>query len=402
MKWSFFIFIFLTFSCNNSSKLDDWILLFNEKNLDNWEIKSGSAEFQIVGNKIVGTSKLHTPNTFLCTKKNYGDFILELDLKVDSNLNSGIQIRSHSIAEYADGKVHGYQVEIDPSPRAFSGGIYEEKGRGWIYPLCENPKGRTAFKNETWNHYRIEAIGPSIRVWVNGIQTANLRDDLQASGFIGLQVHSIGQDSLRLGKQVRWKNIKIKTENLEKERFATAANAREVNLIANDLSEFEEQLGFKLLSKNVSPDSQVLIYENKEIENFEFKFDFKVGEESEGGVRFFSSNENQNGIFQIIDNNTLPEEFRKGNQSIGSLKGLVASQNLSVKGRKRDFRGLGNWNSGRILVRNGKIEHWMNGYQLIDVDAKTIFEDWGKHAQDVFLERKKGDIEFRSLKIRKL
>ena len=117
---------------------------------------------------------MNTPNTFLCTKKKYSDFILELELKDDEPLNSGIQIRSNTIADYRDGVVHGYQVEVDPSPRAFSGGIYDEQRRGWIYPLCENQAGRKGFKNGEWNHYRIEAIGSSIRVWVNDIQTCLL------------------------------------------------------------------------------------------------------------------------------------------------------------------------------------------------------------------------------------
>ena len=107
---------------------------------------------------IVGTSELGTPNTFLATKKTYGDFILELEVKVDNKLNSGIQIRSLSKKEYMDGRVHGYQVEIDPSPRAFSGGLYDEARRKWLYPLSINQKARAAFRSGEWNTYRFVAI----------------------------------------------------------------------------------------------------------------------------------------------------------------------------------------------------------------------------------------------------
>jgi len=95
---------------------------------------------------IVGTTVLNTPNSFLCTKKNYSDFIFEVDLKVEENMNSGIQFRSESSADYNNGRVHGYQCEVDPSDRAWSAGIYDEARRGWLYPgsiniLVEN-KGK--------------------------------------------------------------------------------------------------------------------------------------------------------------------------------------------------------------------------------------------------------------------
>ena len=107
MKWLLLFVSVLLFSCNQSeqvSKSADWELLFNEQNLNNWEIRNGTAEYTIEEKELVGTSKLNTPNTFLCTKKMYDDFILELELKVDKPLNSGIQIRSNSIPAYQDGK----------------------------------------------------------------------------------------------------------------------------------------------------------------------------------------------------------------------------------------------------------------------------------------------------------
>jgi hypothetical protein len=136
---------------------------------------------------------LNTPNTFLATKQKYGDFILEYDVKVDNELNSGVQIRSHSIDSYNSGRVHGYQVELDPGPRAYSGGIYDEARRGWLYPLSVNEAGRQAFVQGQWNHFRVEVIGNTIRTWINGQMCANLVDDMTSEGFIALQVHSIGR-----------------------------------------------------------------------------------------------------------------------------------------------------------------------------------------------------------------
>ena len=407
MKWFLLFVSILFFSCGQSdktSKPSDWELLFNEQNLNNWEIRNGTAEYTIEEKELLGTSKLNTPNTFLCTKKMYDDFILELELKVDKPLNSGIQIRSNSIPDYQDGKVNGYQVEVDPSPRAFSGGIYDEGRRGWIYPLCENSTGRKGFKNDTWNKYRIEAIGSSIRVWVNGIQTANLRDDLTAKGFIALQVHGIGKDSSMIGKTVRWKNIKIATNNLEKLQTPDDGKTPEINLVPNQLSEREKEIGYELIFSDIDT---ISVKKGEPIdlataENFDLKFEFNLSKNSSGGIEYFSNKKNEKGIFQIIDNDSLSKEEQKGNQSLASLKGITPSQNLCVPGRHRDFRGLGNWNTGRIIVHHGIIEHWMNGYKMMEQEISKLNLNWEKEPHQISIKNNLGDVNFRSIRLKKL
>ncbi|MCK5456991.1 MAG: DUF1080 domain-containing protein [Melioribacteraceae bacterium] len=110
----------------------EWEYPFDGKSLEGWEQKGGEAEYKVEDGMIVGVSKVKTPNSFLCTKKKYGNFILELEFLVDDRMNSGIQIRSNSFEDYKNGRVHGYQVEIDPSDRAWSAGIYDEARRGWL------------------------------------------------------------------------------------------------------------------------------------------------------------------------------------------------------------------------------------------------------------------------------
>lgn len=191
----------------NSSPNKKWETLFDGKTLGGWIQRGGKARYHVEDGAIVGTTVQHTPNSFLCTEKVYCNFILELEFKVESGLNSGVQIRSNSLKKYKNGRVHGYQVEIDPSERAWSGGIYDEGRRGWLYDLEDNEPARKAFRNEQWNHFRIEAIGDSIRTWINGVPAANLTDSMTPSGFIALQVHSINS---RIPLQVRWRNIRIK------------------------------------------------------------------------------------------------------------------------------------------------------------------------------------------------
>jgi hypothetical protein len=207
MKRIFLVLVLLvavTMSFAGNRLNAEWEYLFNGKDLDGWEQKNGKAKYEVVDNMIVGTTVLKTPNSFLCTKKTYGNFVLEVEFLI-GDMNSGIQIRSESKKDYNKGRVHGYQVEIDPAARAWSGGIYDEARRGWLYDLRNNEAARKAFKKGEWNKFHIEAIGGSIRTWINGVPAANLYDTKTPEGFIALQVHG----SKKADQQVKWRNIRI-------------------------------------------------------------------------------------------------------------------------------------------------------------------------------------------------
>ena len=125
--------------------------------------------------------------------------------------------------------VHGYQIEIDPSDRAYSGGIFDERRRGWLYDLSENKKGREAFNVNAWNKFHVEAIEDTIRTWVNGVQCSYFIDSLSDTGFIGLQVHGIG-GMTKPGKYVKFKNIRIKTKNLDDDLWSIRDDLKIINL----------------------------------------------------------------------------------------------------------------------------------------------------------------------------
>lgn len=190
-----------------AQETNKWISLFDGKTLTGWVQRGGKALYRIEDDCIVGSTVPKTENSFLCTDKDYSNFVLEYDVKVDPQLNSGVQIRSESTPDYKKGRVHGYQVEIDPSPRAFSGGIYDEGHRGWLQDLKDNEAARKAFRPNAWNHFKVEAVGDSIKTWVNDVPAANLNDSMTTTGFIGLQVHTT---TSTLPLEVRWKNIKLK------------------------------------------------------------------------------------------------------------------------------------------------------------------------------------------------
>jgi hypothetical protein len=185
-----------------------WTALFDGETLDGWVRRGGAARFEVRAGELVGITVVGQPNSFLCTEADYADFELELEFRLDDpRLNSGVQVRSQSLPEYQSGRVHGYQIEIDPSDRGWTGGIYDEGRRGWLQDLKNNPQARAAFMLGQWNHMRVRCEGDRIQSWVNGVATADLVDSLTSQGFIGLQVHST---RLSDPMEVRWRNIRLR------------------------------------------------------------------------------------------------------------------------------------------------------------------------------------------------
>ena len=184
------------------------VALFDGSSLDGWEKYGGAAPFEARNGEIVGTAIEEKTNTFLATKEEYRDFVLDLDFKIDGG-NSGIQFRSHVRPEGGIQRVFGYQAEIDPGDPSKIGGIYEEGARGWICDLRKTALGKKAseaFRPGEWNHYRIEAHGDRIRTWLNDAPIADFHDSQTESGFIALQVHAVGKSE---GKTVHFKNITL-------------------------------------------------------------------------------------------------------------------------------------------------------------------------------------------------
>lgn len=204
-----FALITATLTLSTTTADENWVNMFDGKTLNGWTQKNGTATYRVEDGCIVGKTSEGSPNSFLCSNKDYGDFELTFEVKVDDELNSGVQIRSQSKADRDNGRVHGPQVEIAINGTA--GYIYGEAlGTGWLSGNGDNPEAHKHFKNGEWNKYRVVAKGNSIQTWVNGEQVANLTDEKSKmhSGFIGLQVHGIAQGTGPY--EVRWKNLKIR------------------------------------------------------------------------------------------------------------------------------------------------------------------------------------------------
>ena len=188
----------------------EWKTLFDGATLDGWSIHGGKATYRVEDGAIIGTTAPDTPNTFLVTKATYADFELVLETTQDIELNSGIQFRSRVDGGLAnrDGKLIGYQCELDPSDRSYTGAVYDEARRGWLYTLTESPLARDAYKRGEWNEVRIVAQGPLLRTWVNGVPATTLFDAVDPAGHIALQVHGVGGRTDPLS--VRWRNIRLR------------------------------------------------------------------------------------------------------------------------------------------------------------------------------------------------
>lgn len=426
-----------------------WISLFDGNSLNGWTQKGGEAFYEVRDGAIVGRTVHNTPNSFLTSDKMYGDFILELNFKVDTSMNSGIQIRSNSLPHYRDGRVHGYQVEIDPSDRAWSGGIYDESRRGWLNPLENNMEAQKAFKPTDWNHYRIEAIGDTIKTWVNGIAASHLVDDKTASGFIALQVHSIHGDK-KEGTEIIWKDIKILTDSLSK--YTKETNVTPITT-KNKLTIDEKKKGWKLLwdgettkgwrgaridafpEKGWVIEDGVLsvlssggaesraggdIVTHELFSDFEFKVDFKLTPGANSGIKYYVDTEINKGPgssigleYQILDDALHPDAKlgnHEGSRTVASLYDLIKAD------PKKPIKPIGEWNTAHIISKDNHVEHWLNGAKVLEYERKSDayrklvseskYVKWNKFGEldkgQILLQDHGDLVSFKNIKIRPL
>jgi hypothetical protein len=446
---------------------DDWINLFNGKNLDGWAEHSGNAKYMVEDGVLTGESVSGTGNSFLCTTQTFENFELELEYKCDALLNSGVQIRSEVFPgatnamiggkefKFAADRIHGYQCEIDMDVargRMWSGGIYDEARRGWLFPtggeksaqsLAFSEQGRTVSKNGEWNKLRIVANGPLIKTWLNGVPRAEICDNVTPRGVIALQVHGVGADTNKVGLKVSFRNLRLH------------------EIAPNTLTAQEKSDGWKLLwdgkttagwrspkseefpskswtitndefkivsSGNAESQAGGDIITRERYSNFELVADFKTTTGCNSGIKIFvqpsiSPIDKVTGQptavgsaigmeFQILDDEHHPDAKlgRDGDRTLGSLYDLIPAPTNKL------VMPVGEWNHARILSQGKHVEFWLNGERTLafergspafrDAVAKSKFKDipdFGEWADGHILLQEHGSVvSFRNVKLREL
>ena len=345
--------------------------LFDGKSLENFEVLNGTATYVIVDNTIVGTTVEGSPNSFLATKQDYGDFILEFEVMVDPELNSGVQIRSHQYAgdtevqtagnqgpvtrTHKAGRVHGLQVEIANEASGVAGGIYDEAGRGWVDNIKDDPAASKAFKDNQWNRYRIEANGDSIKTFVNGVPCADLRDSSDLTGFIAFQVHQFkGEEPA----QVRWRNIWIKDlgRHVWKPIFDGQTLAGWTPIGGGDW----EVVDGAIKATNTATGKMGMLMSDAEYDDLTVRLQFKAVKGNSG--LFFRTVE-ADGKLQGLEAEIDESQYVGGYYEVGGRAYVVQPDDETVA----RFFHPGEWNSMTVSAHGRRLVFQVNGTTTVNL-----------------------------------
>ena len=370
--------------------------LFNGKNLEGWTQRNGTATYRIEGDSIVGKTSEGSPNSFLCTDKLYGDFELKFDVKVDTDLNSGVQIRSQSEGGKPEGRVNGPQVEI--SLDGLAGYVYGESAGGWMTPDSDR-KPHQQFKDGEWNTYQIVAVGNKIETWINGHQISDLtheeRYKSHPKGFIGLQVHGVGA-----GKgpfEVRWRNLKLR----DLTKFTSLYNDKDLTGWKTTGNWLPQQDGSLLIQPREGEKGweryDAYLWSEKKYKNFVLDVEYSYPPGGNSGL-YFRVGDRSDPVKQGIEAQILDSSKKEGPVGPHDHGGIIgtaaASKNMS--------RPPHEWNRMVVTCIGSHLQVDLNGEQIIDtqldqgpmknrpMEGYSGFQDHGEP----------NNIRFRNIRIR--
>lgn len=375
-----------------------FVNLFNGENLDGWTQRNGTATYRVEGDAIVGKTSEGSPNSFLCTDKIYGDFELMFEVKVDSRLNSGVQIRSQTAGGKPDGRVNGPQVEI--SLDGMAGYVYGEAAGGWMTP-AEDRKAHKLFEDGEWNAYHVVAYGDNIQVWLNGQPVSDLthpdRYKSHPEGFIGLQVHSIGAGQGPY--EVRWRNLRLR----DLSQFKPLYNGKNLD-------------GWQTTGNWLPQDDRTLLiqprdgergwqryddylWSEKKYGDFVLDFEYAYPPGRNSGV-FFRVGDVKDPVKQGIEAQILDSSEKKGALTAHDHGGIIgtvaASANMS--------RPPHQWNRMVVTCVGSQLQVELNGKQIVDTNLdKGPMKDRPKQGFIGFQDHgQPNNIKFRDIRIRDL
>jgi hypothetical protein len=372
--------------------------LFNGRNLEGWSQKNGTATYRVEGDAIVGKTNEGSPNSFLCTDKLYGDFELKFDVKVDRELNSGVQIRSQTTDGTPAGRVNGPQVEI--SLDGMAGYVYGESAGGWMTPDADR-EGHQRFKDGEWNAYHIVAFGNTIQTWINGEQVSDLTHEdkfkTHPKGFIGLQVHGIGAGQGPF--EVRWRNLKLR----DLTGFKALYNGKDLTgwkTTGNWLPQKDRSL---LIQPREGEQGWTrygaYLWSEKKYKNFVLDVEYAYPPGGNSGV-YFRVGDRDDPVEKGIEAQILDSSKKEGPLSHHDHGGIIRTAGAS----KNMSRPPGEWNRMVITCVGSHLQVELNGEQIIDTNlAEGAMKDRPLEGYIGFQDHgEPNNIHFRDIRILEL
>lgn len=358
--WPLLLGLLVTSASIHAQDRSGFVDLFNGRDLSGWSQRNGTATFRVDGDAIVGKTAEGSPNSFLCTEAQYGDFELTFDVKLDSALNSGVQIRSQSQGDRPEGRVNGPQVEI--STDGMAGYVYGEAAGGWMTPDAERVAHRH-FRDGEWNSYRIVAFGNRIETWLNGVPISDLtheeRFQSHPRGFIGLQVHGIGAGQGPF--EVRWRNLKLR----DLSAFESLYNGRDLSGWQTTGNWLPQDDGSLLIEPREGEKGwqryDAYLWSEKEYGDFVLDLEYAYPPGGNSGVYFRVADRgdpvNQGIEAQILDCYQKPEPL--GPHDHGGIIGTAAP-------RSNASRPPHEWNRMVVTCIGRHLQVELNGEPIID------------------------------------
>ncbi len=351
------------------SSKGEWIELFDGKTLSGWTQRNGTATYEVVDGAIVGTTNTGSPNSFLCTNRDYSDFELTFEVKVHDRLNSGVQIRSRTRGG-PNGRVNGPQVEVEASGErgAEAGYIYGEAAGGWMTPN-DIRKPHKHFKDGQWNSYRVLAVGPNIKVWINDVMISDLTHEKRYKshprGFVGLQVHSIGRNQGPF--QVSWRNIRLRELRDPNAGWVALFNGKDLKGWKTNGNWVPQEDGSLLIDPKGKGWRRFADYlwTEKKYGDFILDVEYSYPKGGNSGV-FFRVGDLANPVNTGIECQILDSTNKKGKLGHHDHGGIIstvgASSNMSA--------APGSWNRMIVMCRRHHLRVDLNGQAIIDLSLK--------------------------------
>jgi hypothetical protein len=349
------------------------VRLFDGKTLAGWTQRNGTASYRVEKGAVVGKTTDGSPNSFLCSNRDYSDFELHFQVKVHGSLNSGVQIRSMTRDGFT-GRVNGPQVEIEASGSngAEAGYLYGEAAGGWMTP-DDLRVPHKLFRDGEWNQYRVLAEGPRLRVWINGEQVSDLtHEGMYAShprGFIGLQVHGIGGGQGPY--EVRWRDIYIREVRTKEAGWKALYNGKDLTGLettGNWLPEKDGVLAIRPRAGELGWDRfDAYLWTAEPYGDFILDLQYSYPQGGNSGVYFRVADRadpvNTGIEAQILDCWGKADDQMTAHDHAGIISTSPPKVNASV--------APGEWNHMILCMRGGHLEVDLNGSRVIDLDAST-------------------------------